>query len=251
MSGNPTGGGDPIHEPVVRIDSAVKEHRDGRSIIRALNAVSLDVPAGEMVAVTGKSGSGKSTLLNVVGGLEPLTAGSISVLGGPLVALNRTELSRLRRRTIGFVFQNLNLVPSLTAEENVALPLEFDGAKPVEASRAAKVALDKIRIGELATRFPSELSGGEKQRVAIARAIVGERKVILADEPTAALDDLTSRIVMNLLAELSDDGLTVLVATHDSEFAAYADRVVRLKDGSIEHVSSRPVTPSSPAELLT
>ncbi len=249
MSGNSTDGIDQ-DKFAIQIDNAVKEHRDGQDIVSALNDVSLDVPVGEMVAVTGKSGSGKSTLLNIVGGLEPLTAGSVSVAGQSLVGLNRAELARLRRRTVGFVFQNLNLVPSLTAEENVALPLEFDGVKPKVASELARAALETIRISELAKRFPSELSGGEKQRVAIARAIVGERKIILADEPTAALDDLTSRIVMGLLAKLSTDGLTVVIATHDSEFAAYADRVVRLKDGSIEHVSDRPRVPASPAELL-
>lgn len=243
-------GNDAGQKPSVRVLNAVKEHLDGTALVRALDQVTLDVDAGEMMAVTGKSGSGKSTLLNVVGGLEPVTAGTVEICGQSITGLSRTELSRIRRKTVGFVFQNLNLVPSLTAVENVALPLEFDGTASSDAMQEARRALERIEIGSLAKRFPSELSGGEKQRVAIARAIVGKRSVILADEPTAALDDVTSRTVMSLLAGLASEGLAVMIATHDAEFAAFAHRIVRLKDGAVEHVSTRPQMPASPAELL-
>lgn len=241
---------DAVAETAIRLEGVVKEHRDGLRVVRAVDSLDLAVMPGDMVAVTGKSGSGKSTLLNLIGGLEPVTAGLVTIAGQSLVGMDRSGLAGLRRRHIGFIFQNLNLVPSLTAVENIALPLEFDGKSPRSAARVARRSLERIGIEDLADRFPSELSGGERQRVAIARAIVGPRSIVLADEPTAALDDVTSRVVMDLLASLTNDGVAVLVATHDAEFAAYADRVVRLKDGQIEHVSHRPAAPSSPADLL-
>lgn len=236
--------------PVVSFINVVKEHRDGRAIVRAIDQVSLDIAPGEMVAVTGRSGSGKSTLLNLAGGLDELTAGDVEIEGRSISKLTKTERSELRRRHVGYVFQSLNLVDSLTAEENVALPMEFDGISSAEAAEAAALALANVGIEELAGRFPDEMSGGERQRVAIARAIAGPRRVILADEPTGALDDLTARSVMSLLERLARQGTSILVVTHDLELAAFADRVVRLSDGKIEHISHRPAAPKSPADLF-
>jgi len=224
-------------EVVLKFDSAVKEFRDGPNTIRALDSIDFSISKGEMVAITGRSGSGKSTLLNIAGGLEFLTAGDVYVLGNSLTIIDTKKLSSLRCNTIGYVFQNLNLIPALTAQQNVAIPLEFDGTKKSEADELAMLALRRVGIEELANRTPKELSGGQRQRVAIARAIVGPRQLLLADEPTGALDDLTARGVMDLLAEIAEEGTAVAVVTHDPELAAYANRIVRLKDGKIEEVS--------------
>ncbi len=236
--------------PVLQLIEVVKEYPEGTTMVRALGGVSLTVAAGEMVAVTGRSGSGKSTLLNVAGGLDPATAGQVVVDGQPLTGLGPAALAELRRRSIGFVFQSLNLIATLDIAENVALPLELDGVRPAVAMAAARQALERVGIAELARRFPHELSGGQRQRTAIARAVVGPRRLILADEPTGALDDLTARSVYDLLVELAAHGTAVVVVTHDHELAAYADRVVRLRDGRIGQVTDRAQAPATPAELL-
>lgn len=246
--GNGTNGEQP--PPVLQMSAVVKEHRDGSAVVRALDQVDLQVFAGEVVAITGRSGSGKSTLLNVAGGLDTLTAGEIVVEGRAIVGMSRSELAAMRRTSVGFVFQNLNLIPSLDATENVSLPMEFDGLAPAKARQAATEALDRVGIGDLATRFPDELSGGERQRVAIARAVAGPRRLILADEPTGALDEQTGRAIMVLLRSLASDGAAVVVVTHEAELAGHADRVVRLKDGRVEMVVERPRTPPTPVDLL-
>ena len=239
-----------IIRPALHMERVTREYLDGDRVVRAVDRVDLDVAGGEMVAVTGRSGSGKSTLLNLAGTLETPTAGVVAIEGRSTAGLDRRVLARLRRRSVGYVFQNLNLMPTLTAAENVALPLEFDRVKPAEARAAADLALERVGVASLADRFPNELSGGERQRVAIARAVVGPRRLILADEPTAALDEITARSVMALLAELADDGAAVVVATHDHELAAHAHRVIRLRDGRVEQITARPCSPASPAELL-
>lgn len=235
---------------VLSVRGATKEHRDGSNIVRALDNVDLDVFAGEMVAVMGRSGSGKSTLLNVAGGLDEPTSGEVLIEGRTLAGMASKELAAVRRTSVGFVFQNLNLVPSLSACENVSLPLEFDKVRPAEAEEAARTALSRVGIKHLVDRFPDELSGGERQRVAIARAIVGPRRLILADEPTGALDEMTGREVIGLLAELASDGAAVVIVTHEPELAAYADRIIRLRDGKIEQLAVRQATPATAAELL-
>lgn len=238
-------------DAVVRLDGVTKEYRDGDQVARAVDGVDLAIGPGEMVAVTGRSGSGKSTLLNLAGTLEQPSAGSVTIEGRSTVGLGRGDLAALRRRSIGFVFQNLNLMPTLTAAENVALPLEFDRVKVGPARDAADTALERVGLADKGDRFPDQLSGGEQQRVAIARAIVGPRRMILADEPTAALDELTARHIMRLLVELADEGAAVMVATHDHELAAHAMQVVRLRDGRVDQVTARPCSPASPAELLS
>ncbi|MFI0791153.1 ABC transporter ATP-binding protein [Micromonospora rubida] len=208
-----------------------RTHGSGEAAVHALRGVSLTVGPGELVAVMGPSGSGKSTLLALAGGLDGPTAGEILVEGQPLGALDRRALARVRRRRIGYIFQNLNLLGSLTAAENVALPLELDGVGVRQARRAAQVALDEVGLTELGGRFPDQLSGGQQQRVAIARALVGERRLVLADEPTGALDSQTGEAVLRLLRRRVDAGAAAVLVTHEARHAAWADRVVFLRDG--------------------
>jgi putative ABC transport system ATP-binding protein len=205
----------------------------GHTEVVALHPISLVVGSGELLAVMGPSGSGKTTLLSLVGGLDRPTHGHVLVDGQDVAKLSARELAVLRRRTVGYVFQDLNLIPTLTARENVALPMELDGADLAVARRAADEALDSVGLARLAERFPDDLSGGEQQRVAIARAIVGGRRIVLADEPTGALDSATGESVMRLLRSHADGGGVAILVTHDAAHAAWADRVVFLRDGRI------------------
>lgn len=211
-------------------------HGSGATAVTAVDDVDLQVAAGEFVAVTGRSGSGKSTLLNLAGGLDAPTRGSVQVEGVELSALSPTDLATIRRRRVGYVFQHGNLLPTLTAAENVALPLELDGTPVAEARRRAREAIALVLDLEQTDRFPDELSGGEQQRVAVARALVGRRRLLLADEPTGALDEITAERVLGLLRTRSEDGAGVLLVTHDPAQAAWADRIIRLTDGRIESV---------------
>jgi putative ABC transport system ATP-binding protein len=215
--------------------------------VHALRGVSLRVGAGELVAVMGPSGSGKSTLLNLAGGLDTPTRGEVAVEGVTLGRLNRRQLAAVRRRSVGYVFQDLNLLPSLTAAENVALPLELDGQGVRRARDAAVAALEEVDLAEAAGRFPDELSGGQQQRVAIARALVGQRRLVLADEPTGALDSQTGEAVLKLLRGRVDAGAAGVLVTHEARHAAWADRVVFLRDGLVVDTSG-PLT--QPEELL-
>ncbi|MEV0585605.1 ABC transporter ATP-binding protein [Nonomuraea sp. NPDC050310] len=200
---------------------------------RALGGISLSVAAGELVAVMGPSGSGKSTLLNLAGGLDRPTSGSVAVGGVPLGGLSAASLAELRRRSVGYVFQDLNLIPSLTALENVMLPRELDGVRTARAREQARRALAEAGAEQAAGRFPDELSGGERQRVAIARALVGERRLLLADEPTGALDTRMGDEILRLLRARCDAGAAVLLVTHEPRYAGWADRVVFLRDGRV------------------
>jgi len=206
--------------------------------VHALRDASLEVEPGELVAIMGPSGSGKSTLLNLAGGLDLATSGDVLVEGTRLNSLSRKQLARLRRRAIGYVFQDFNLIPSLTAVENVALPLELDGSSVRAARQAATRCLVDLGISGLADRFPETMSGGQQQRVAIARAVVGDRRLILADEPTGALDSQTGEAVLKLLRGRCDAGAAGLLVTHDARHAGWADRVVFLRDGAIVDASS-------------
>ncbi|MFC5816069.1 ABC transporter ATP-binding protein [Nonomuraea harbinensis] len=199
--------------------------------VPALRGVTLAVGRGELLAVMGPSGSGKSTLLNLAGGLDRPTSGSVSVEGADLASVR--DLAALRRGGIGYVFQDLNLIPSLTAAENVMLPRELDGVRAGRAREEAEAALREVGADEVAGRFPGELSGGQRQRVAIARALVGERCLLLADEPTGALDTATGDDILRLLRERCDAGAAVLLVTHEPRYAAWADRVVYLRDGRV------------------
>lgn len=201
--------------------------------VAALRGIDLSVQPGEFVAIMGPSGSGKSTLLGILGGLDTGYSGQALIDGEDLQRLSREELARLRRQKLGFVFQDFNLVPTLTALENVALPLELDGTRPAEAQRLALAAMTRVGIPDLGGRFLEQISGGQRQRVAIARGIVGERKLILADEPTGALDSTNGDAIMHLLRGLADDGVAVVLVTHEARHAGWSDRVVFLRDGRI------------------
>ncbi len=224
----------PATDVVLDLDRTWRVHGSGHTAVEALRDVSLTVPRGELVAIMGPSGSGKSTLLTLAGGLDRPTSGEVHVLGQRLSRLGAEDLARLRRRSIGYVFQELNLLPGLTVSENVSLPLELDGAKPGAARGAAHLALERVGLAALVDRFPEDLSGGEQQRVAIARAVVGDRSLLLADEPTGALDSVTGESVLRLLrAACDDDGAAGVLVTHDAAHAAWADRIVFLRDGVI------------------
>jgi putative ABC transport system ATP-binding protein len=216
---------------VLQITDLTRVHGSGPGAVHALRGVSLTVTAGELVAVMGPSGSGKSTLLTCAGGLDAPTAGTVAVEGTVLDTLSRSELAALRRRSVGYVFQDFNLIPALTAAENVALPRELDGVSSRAARALAYAALEEVGIADLADRFPDDMSGGQQQRVAIARAIVGDRRLVLADEPTGALDTETGEQVLRLLRARCDAGAAGVLVTHEARHAAWADRVVFLRDG--------------------
>jgi putative ABC transport system ATP-binding protein len=220
----------------------------GTAEVQALREVSLSADEGAMVAVMGPSGSGKSTLLTIAGTLEEATSGEVLIAGEPVAGMSGNARARLRRRTIGYVFQDFNLLPGLTAAENVALPLELDGLPARKARVAGLRALERFGLDERSAHYPDQLSGGERQRVAIARAMVGERRLLLADEPSGALDSVNSEAVMRLLHDACKDaGMTAVVVTHDAELASWADRVVLLRDG---RVSDQTVQAPGPESLL-
>jgi len=219
---------------VLELRSVSKVFGSGELEVTALHDVDLKVDAGELVALMGPSGCGKSTLLHIAGGLEPPTSGRILVAGTDIESLSLKDRAAMRRTDVGFVFQRLNLIPSLTAIENVVLPLELDGVGRREARAQAEAALVAVGVPRPWDRFPDDFSGGQQQRLAIARAIVGERKVILADEPTGALDTVNADQVIELLAGLTVTiGAAVVLVTHEPRFASWADRVVFMRDGRI------------------
>ena len=225
-----------------------KVYGEGATQVRAVWQVSLEVPLGELVAVMGPSGSGKSTLLAIAGSLEDPTSGEVVIDGTALSAMGRNRRARLRRRCIGYVFQDFNLLAGLTAAENVAMPLELDGMKARPAREASLQGLEQLGVADKAERFPDDLSGGERQRVAIARAVIGDRKLLLADEPTGALDSVNGEAVMRLVRAACQRGVAGVVVTHDAQLASWADRVVFLRDGRVvDHTTA----PPGPETLLT
>jgi putative ABC transport system ATP-binding protein len=223
-----------------------KIYGEGPTEVQAIIDVSLSVDSGELVAVMGPSGSGKSTLLTIAGSLEEPTTGQVLVGGVQLSKMSRNDKARLRRRSIGYVFQDFNLLAGLTAVENVSLPLELDGVSSRKARTAGLAALDELGLSEQALRFPDELSGGERQRVAIARAVVGDRRLLLADEPSGALDSMNGEAVMRLVVAACRSGMAAVVVTHDAQLASWADRVVFLRDGRVVDQTM----PPSPESLL-
>jgi putative ABC transport system ATP-binding protein len=224
-----------------------KVYGSGPSEVHALRDVDLSVERGELVAVMGPSGSGKSTLLTIAGSLEEASSGEALVDGTDLATVSRADRARMRRRAIGYVFQDFNLLPGLTALENVTLPLELDGVRAKAARDTGLRALEELGVAGHADRYPDELSGGERQRVAIARAIVGERALLLADEPTGALDSVNGEGVMRLLRAATHHGVAGVVVTHEAQLASWADRVVFLRDG---HVVDQTAAPPGPESLL-
>jgi putative ABC transport system ATP-binding protein len=233
---------------VLQLRDVSKVYGEGPAEVDALRGVDLSVEAGELVAIMGPSGSGKSTLLTIAGSLEEPSAGTVLVEDVALEGMSRNQRARLRRRSIGFVFQDFNLLAGLTAVENVSLPLELDGMAAKKARVAGLSALDALGLGERAARFPDELSGGERQRVAVARAVVGDRRLLLADEPSGALDSANGEAVMRLIRAACQRGVAGVVVTHDAQLASWADRVVFLRDG---RVVDQTAPLAGPESLLT
>lgn len=212
-----------------------KIYQMGGGSVAALDNVSMDLQEGEFVAIQGTSGSGKSTLLNVLGGLDHPTKGEVFFASKPLGPFTKKEMARYRRFSVGMIFQNFNLIPTMTARENVALALAFGGLRGQPRRKRSSELLERVGLGDRLTHRPSELSGGEQQRVAIARALANNPKVLLADEPTGNLDSIRARELLSLLREMvNSDGLTILMVTHDHELAnSFADRIILMKDGKI------------------
>jgi putative ABC transport system ATP-binding protein len=211
-----------------------KSYGEGEATVHALHGIDLAVDSGSLTAVMGPSGSGKSTLLAICGSLEDPTGGEVIIDGCGLSTMSRNAKARLRRRTIGYVFQDFNLLPGLTAVENVALPLELDGVSARRAHALGLQELTALALADRADRYPDQLSGGERQRVAIARAVIGERRLVLADEPSGALDSANAEAVMHLLLAACRRGIAAVVVTHDAHLASMADRVLHLIDGHWE-----------------
>jgi putative ABC transport system ATP-binding protein len=230
---------------VLRLRGVSKAYGAGAGAVAALRGIDLTVGDGELVAVMGPSGSGKSTLLTIAGTLEEPDAGEVWVCGADAAGLGHDARARLRRRSIGFVFQDLNLLPGLSALENVALPLELDGVGTRQARAEAARILDELDLSGRAAHYPDDLSGGERQRVAIGRAMVGERRLLLADEPTGALDSVNGEAVMRILRGACKRGMAGVMVTHDAQLASWADRVVFLRDGRIIDQTEPPTGPES------
>ena len=223
---------------LIEARSLVKSYRMGDQVVQALNDVSLDIGEGEFVAIMGPSGSGKSTLMNILGCLDRPSSGTLRLAGEEVEALDGDALASIRNRRIGFVFQQFNLLPRTSALDNVELPMVYAGIKPAERRTRALAALQRVGLGERAQHTPAELSGGQQQRVAIARALVNQPVLILADEPTGALDTQTSEDIMRLLAALNAQGMTIVMVTHEADIALWARRRIVFRDGRI--VEDRP-----------
>lgn len=218
---------------MIELKDIYKIYSDGDSEIRALDGVSLFVDNGEFVAIVGSSGSGKSTCMNIIGCLDIPTSGKYFLNGNDVSELSEKELAHIRNRELGFVFQQYNLIPKLNVLENVELPLLYKGIKAKQRKEMALAALERVGLADRAGKFPSQLSGGQQQRVSIARALAGNPPVILADEPTGALDSKTGKEVLEFLKKLNKEGTTIVLITHDNEIAAQIKRVVRIQDGKI------------------
>jgi len=229
----------------LEISQVCKSYGEGAATVHALQAVDLVVAPGELVAIMGPSGSGKSTLLTIAGTLEEPTSGRVCIDGQDTSEMSRNDRARLRRRSIGYVFQDFNLLAGLTAAENVSLPLELDGTRSKASRTVALAALEELGLADRAGHYPDELSGGERQRVAIARAVVGERRLLLADEPTGALDSVNGEGVMRLVRSACKRGVAGVMVTHDAQLASWADRVVFLRDGRVVDQSAPAPGPES------
>lgn len=224
---------------MIKLTNIYKSYRMGEQDLVVLKGISLEIAEGELVAIMGPSGSGKSTLMNILGCLDRPTSGTYELAGKLVTARSDFELARVRNRQVGFVFQNFNLLPRMTALRNVEQPLVYAGVPPRERRERAEAALRRVGLGDRMMHKPNELSGGQRQRVSIARAIVNNPSIILADEPTGALDSRTGEEIMALFQELHEDGATVIIVTHDPEVAQHVNRVIRIRDGEI--VADEPV----------
>jgi putative ABC transport system ATP-binding protein len=233
---------------LIRTRDLAKVYGSGEARVDALDGVSLDVDSGDWISVIGSSGSGKSTLMNILGMLDRPTSGSYLLEGRDVAGLGGGELARLRRETIGFIFQGYNLLPRQNARQNVEMPMIYENVKPKERVRRATEALGRVGLGDRLEHRPSELSGGQQQRVAIARALINDPSLILADEPTGNLDSVSGESILRLFGELRDSGVTLMVVTHEPDVASYAVRVVELHDGRVISDGSAKPTGSAPAQ---
>ncbi len=232
-------------QSAISVRQLTKKYEEGAAGTLALRGIDLDVQAGELLMLMGPSGSGKTTLLSIMGCILTATSGSVQIAGREVVGLREKDLPALRLQHIGFVFQGFNLFPTLTAGENVELMLDLKGASRTTARKRAQELLDQVGLGSKYSAFPADLSGGQKQRVAIARALAGDPKIILADEPTAALDSHTGRNVMEMMSDLAHKkGRAVVIVTHDSRVLSFADRIVRIEDGAIAPVTENEIIPA-------
>jgi putative ABC transport system ATP-binding protein len=225
---------------LIEARSLVKTYRMGEQVVQALNDVSLDIEEGEFVAIMGASGSGKSTLMNILGCLDRPSSGTLHLAGEEVEGLGGDALASIRNRRIGFVFQQFNLLPRTSALDNVELPMVYAGIRPTERRTRAQAALERVGLGARALHTPAELSGGQQQRVAIARALVNQPALILADEPTGALDTQTSEDIMRLLAALNAQGMTIVMVTHEADIALWARRRIVFRDGRIVEDCAQP-----------
>jgi putative ABC transport system ATP-binding protein len=221
-------------KPLIKITNIKRDFALGNETVYVLKGIDLEINKGEYVALMGPSGSGKSTLMNLLGCLDTPTSGSYILNGKDVSQMHDDELAEIRNKEIGFVFQTFNLLPRTTALDNVALPLIYAGFSKSERKTKATKALHQVNLGDRMDHQPNQLSGGQRQRVAIARALVNKPSIILADEPTGNLDSKTSEEIMKLLEEIHSDGNTIIVVTHEEEIAAYAKRIIRMRDGLIE-----------------
>ena len=218
-------------EPIISLEDVRKTYEMGDTTVEALKDSNVEISEGEFVAVMGPSGSGKSTLMNMIGALDTPTSGEVSIGSEQISGLEGDELALLRSKKIGFIFQQFNLIPSMNATENVALPMLFTGKSKEERHGCAEKLLKRVGLGDRLTHMPSELSGGQRQRVSIARSLANDPDIILADEPTGNLDTETGENIMTLLTELNEEGKTIIMVTHDETDAEYADRIIKIVDG--------------------
>ncbi|MDY6770970.1 MAG: ABC transporter ATP-binding protein [Candidatus Nanohaloarchaea archaeon] len=218
----------------ITLEDVTKHYQMGENTVRALRGASVQIDSGEFIAIMGPSGSGKSTLMNMIGALDTPTDGTVEIEGTDVSTYSEDQLSRLRREKIGFVFQQFNLIHSMTAIENVMLPMTFAGVPRSERKQRGREILEKVELGDRLDFEPSQLSGGQQQRVSIARSLANDPDIVLADEPTGNLDTETGDRIMELLEELNDEGKTIVMVTHDPHDAEFAERIVRIKDGRIE-----------------
>ena len=226
-------------QEIIKLESIEKDYSIGNTIVKALAGINLSIKKGEFIAIIGPSGSGKSTMMNMIGALDIPTKGRIFLDNKNIAHLTESELAQIRGRKIGFVFQNFNLIPTLTAKENVALPMLFQGAYKEERLKKAGEILEIVGLSDRAEHLPNELSGGERQRVAIARALANNPELILADEPTGNLDSKTGKEIINLFLKLNKKGKTIILVTHNQEIASQAHKILKMKDGRIENAKNK------------